>query len=283
MPRQHGPPVASRVRLPRAETTVAPPRLPGLLRVDLVEIIENGPDRGAQAVDVEAAELGPLVLRPLPVVLAHPVDEVVDLLVAPHPGGETLEGSVIAIGNMAVAHIGIDARCIRPVRLDGDDGKAVLFDQALRDRGTGTIKFRRTVGGFAEEHHLGVCKAVEHGAEGLFIGNRRQSFPMLAHEIDRLLDGGVVLVLLPRQSRHDIRSARPALCKPAQPENDGGLGLFQGMNGAGCGKPDGREVLRLPSRETYPGFSSEASALHGAAKINRSRTDRYATLAMMDA
>ncbi|MEE1609958.1 hypothetical protein [Microvirga sp. CF3016] len=61
------------------------------------------------------------------------------------------------------------------------------------------------------------------------------------------------------------------------------LGLFQGTNGADRGKRDGREVLPSPYREIYPASSSEASVLHGAAKIDRSRTRRYATLAMMDA
>ena len=75
---------------------------------------------------------------------------------------------------MAVAHIGIDARRIGPIGFDGDDGKAVLLDQALRDGGTGAVEFRSAVRGLAQEHDFGVGKAVEQGAEGLFIGGRRQ-------------------------------------------------------------------------------------------------------------
>jgi hypothetical protein len=129
---------------------------------------------------------------------------------------------------MAVTHIGVDAGRIGPIGFDGNDGKAVLLDQALRDRGTGAVEFRSAMGRLAEKHDFGIGKAVEHSAERIFIGNRRQGFPMLAHKIDGFLDGGVVLALLPGQPGHGFRSARPAPCVPAPPENDRGTRLVPG-------------------------------------------------------
>ena len=39
-------------------------------------------------------------------------------------------------------HIAINARGVRPVRLDGYEGKAVMADEPLGDGGAGTIEFR---------------------------------------------------------------------------------------------------------------------------------------------
>ena len=122
--------VARRIGLPGREAAIALPRLLRSLGIDLVEIIEHGTDRRVQAVDIETVELGALVLGDVAVVLAHPVDEVRHLLIAPHPGRKALEGRVVAFRHGAMAHVSVDARRIGPVGLDRDDGEAVLLDQA---------------------------------------------------------------------------------------------------------------------------------------------------------
>ena len=64
-----------------------------------------------------------------------------------------------------MAHVTVNARRVRPVRLDSHEGKAVLADEPLGDGGAGTIEFRGPVGGFSDEHNARICEAVEEQGE----------------------------------------------------------------------------------------------------------------------
>ena len=79
-----------------------------------------------------------------------------------------------------MADIAVDPRGIGPVGLDRDDVEAVIDDQALCDRGAGTVEFRSAVRRLAEQHHLGVTKAVEKRAEFVSALRRRKPLCMAA-------------------------------------------------------------------------------------------------------
>ena len=148
--------------LPRRQAAIAFARDRRRFRIDLVEICENRGDRAAHIVDVEAIEAGlPRRSPDALIVMAHPVDEGRDVGVAPHPGGKPLERRFGVGAWRPVAHVAVDGGGVRPVRLDGDDGEAVLLDQPAGDRGAGAVEFRRAVARLAEQHDAAVGEAVE--------------------------------------------------------------------------------------------------------------------------
>ena len=59
------------------------------------------------------------------------------------------------------ANISVNARGVGPVRLDGDEGEAVLADKPLGDGGACAIEFRGPVGGFSEEHNAGLSEPIK--------------------------------------------------------------------------------------------------------------------------
>lgn len=72
--------------------------------------------------------------------------------------------------------VGIDARSVRPIRFDGDDREAVLFNEATSDRCTGSVELRRAVSGLAKKYEICIAKAVEEGAKFLCALGRWQGF-----------------------------------------------------------------------------------------------------------
>ena len=153
--------IARRVGLPGAQAAVAAARLVRGLGIDLVEVAQDGIDRGVEAVDVEAAELGPALRRPMLVLGPQPLHEIAHLDVAPHPGREARERPLLSRERGVMAHIGVDAGGVGPIGFDRDDGEAVPLDEPAGDRGPGAVEFRGAVARLAEQHHLGVGKAVE--------------------------------------------------------------------------------------------------------------------------
>ena len=87
-----------------------------------------------------------------------------------------------------VPHITIDRRCIRPVGLDGNDREAVFLDQAPRDRGARTVKFRGAMARLAEQHDARMREPVEQAAER-WIVELRQALGGLAQQLRGILAG----------------------------------------------------------------------------------------------
>src|SRR5579872_613870 len=106
-----------------------------------------------------------LIQRQGLVVISQPVGERLHFSVAPHPSGKAGEWLAAAGKSFAMPHIAVNARRVRPVRLDGDEGKAVMADEPFGDGGAGTIEFRGPVGGFSDEHNAGIGETVEEQGE----------------------------------------------------------------------------------------------------------------------
>ncbi len=91
----------------------------GGLRVDVVEIVEDGLDGGVEAVEVQAVEPGLRAsCRQRVVPVAQPPDELDDLGVAPHPRREAPEVAQRLLGAAVVAeapHVAVHAVGVGPV------------------------------------------------------------------------------------------------------------------------------------------------------------------------
>ena len=77
--------------LPGSKAPVAAPRRRCRLRIDAVEIGDDGVDRGAEAVDVEPAKGGAPFRRQVLIVLPQPIEKPHNLGIAPHPGRKAAE------------------------------------------------------------------------------------------------------------------------------------------------------------------------------------------------
>ena len=89
-----------------------------------------------------------------------------------------------------MAHISVNARGVGPVRLDSDEGKAVMVDEPLGDGGAGAIEFRGPVGGFADEHDARIREAVEERGEFVSPLRRGKRLAMMTENPrDLALDG----------------------------------------------------------------------------------------------
>jgi hypothetical protein len=64
-----------------------------------------------------------------------------------------------------MADVAIDARHVWPIRLDCDNGKPVLFDEALRDRRTRAVELRSAMRCFAKQDHFCITETVEKSAK----------------------------------------------------------------------------------------------------------------------
>src|SRR6516164_9885052 len=67
----------------------------------------------------------------------------------------------IGFGILQMSHVMIDPCGVRPVALDRHESEALLRDQLARDALAHPVKFRRTVGGFTEQHDPCVADARE--------------------------------------------------------------------------------------------------------------------------
>jgi hypothetical protein len=81
-----------------------------------------------------------------------------------------------------MAYIAIDTRRVWPVCLSRHDVEPMLLDQALRDRGSSAIKFRRSVTGFAKKNNGCIAKGVEEGAKFFYLVRRRERFAKSAND-----------------------------------------------------------------------------------------------------
>src|SRR3990167_3249784 len=173
--------IARRLVLPARQAGIALACLLGLLRVDLIQIMQDLGHGVAQAVDIQAAKLDALVLAQLLVVVVQPVDEARYIGVAPHPGGEAGKGALGPGRGVALAGETVELRGIRPVRLDRDYVEAMPFDQALGNGGAGPVEVRGAMAGLADQHHAGIAVAVEQFGEGAAV-QIRQGLGVLADE-----------------------------------------------------------------------------------------------------
>ena len=140
------------IALPRRQATVTLAGDLGGLRIDLVEIVQNRSDRIIEAVEIETVKRDALVPVHRTIVLAQPAHEVAHLGVAPHPGRKPCKRGPLRRRILEVPHVMIDARGIRPVRLDGNKAKALLDDQIARDPFAHPVEFGSAVGCLAEQH-----------------------------------------------------------------------------------------------------------------------------------
>lgn len=85
------------------------------------------------------------------VMFAHPLDESGDIRIAPHPAWETLERLPARAAGRSLANVSVDRRGVRPICFDGNGRKAVLLNQAARDRGSRLVELRRAVAGFPKQ------------------------------------------------------------------------------------------------------------------------------------
>jgi hypothetical protein len=106
--------------------------------------------------------------------VAQPGEEVADLLVAPHPGREALEGRLGVRRLGPAAHIAVEDGGVRPVGLDRHDAEAVLLDQPPGDGGAGAVEFRGAMAGLAQQHHPRLAEPVEGGGEGAMADVRQR-------------------------------------------------------------------------------------------------------------
>jgi hypothetical protein len=118
---------------------------------------------------------------------AQPFDEVTDFDISPHPGREARESFFGRWFMRVVAHVAVDPRGVRPIRLDGDDVEPVLLDQAPRNRGAGPVELRRAMSRLAEEEELRIRKTIEKLAEILRPVRRRQGLAKGANDRSSLI------------------------------------------------------------------------------------------------
>src|SRR5205823_12708730 len=121
------------------------PRSFGSLRVDLVQVGQNGFDRCVQAVKIETVEAAFAIIRPLIVVmLPQPTDKIQDIRISPHPLRESLEPAkcfdAIDIVTCSANETVYTVR-VWPIRFHRHGVKASLGDESLRNLCAGPVKF----------------------------------------------------------------------------------------------------------------------------------------------
>ena len=105
-----------------------------------------------KAVQIQTVETRAALDRQRLIVGAEPSDEVQDIGIAPHPGGEStkvpqrLHRVPVASGTTSVL---INPIRVGPIRLDGDRRETLFRNQAFRDDGALSIELMRSMRGFA--------------------------------------------------------------------------------------------------------------------------------------
>lgn len=171
------------VGLPRSEAGIAFARRAGALRVDALEIGDDGGNGAPQAVDVESPELDLPVRAAGIVVDAQVVHELFHLDVAPHPGRKAFKRPLQRLFGRQLPDEMIDRRGIRPIGLDRDDVETVMLDQLPGDAGTRAIELGRAVRRFSEHYNFRFAEPVEERGEVVPFGGG-QMLASLAQEID---------------------------------------------------------------------------------------------------
>jgi hypothetical protein len=84
------------------------------------------------------------------VVTAQPIGELHHLGVAPHPSWKSGKGRSLCLGGRGIADVAVYPGGIRPIRLYGDNGEAVMSNELTRYRRPRRIKLRRSMRGLAK-------------------------------------------------------------------------------------------------------------------------------------
>jgi hypothetical protein len=157
-------PVGLRVVAEVVEAAVARPGPPGGLGVDVVQVVDDGGDRGVEAVEVEPVEADLLPVRESLVVPPQPFDELKDDRVPPHPAREVSETrqGLLGRGDASPApDVAVDPLGVRPVGLDGDGREVALLDETAGDLGALAVELLGAVGAVADQDVAGVADQVE--------------------------------------------------------------------------------------------------------------------------
>ena len=113
-----------------------------------------------------------------------------------------------------MADITVDPPRVGPIGHDGDDCKAMMFDQPPGDRGAGVVEFGRAVRGFAQQHDAGITETIEDCAECVRLFGRRQDLGMVAQHGDKAVGCGPVQLVARCGGAHVVlpRLIGPAIC-----------------------------------------------------------------------
>ena len=177
--------------------------------------------------------------------IAQPTGERLYILVAPHPGRETLKRRICIAASRTLAHVAVDRSGIGPVGLDSDDCETMFFDQPPRDRRACTVELRGAVTSLAEQHDTRIVEPFEHFAEiGVVeVGKRLGGVGDQAWQrsgFDQLLG---------------VEIARPTM-RPDQGH-----------------EPDGPQILRLEIVLSVPGHTSELLCVGVADRNDKASAD----------
>ncbi len=164
------------IRLPRSEAAIALTRHLGGLGVDALEIVQDHLNRVVQAVEIEPVERPPgrQVLACALCSRSQSTNSRTSRFRHIHIGNRA--NAVHSVrGTLLVPDIVVDARGVRPIALDGDEGEALLLDQRASDPCAHAIELRGAVGRLAEENHPRIADPLEHAARDAPIQSRRIS------------------------------------------------------------------------------------------------------------
>ena len=205
------------VPLPGREASVPLARRGTGFGIDPVQIVEHRANRPGHVVDVEPVEAGTVVHRPVGIVRVHPADQRLDVGVAPHPGGEALERRFRAGPRLAMADEAVDGGGIRPIRLDRDDGEAVVLDEVPSDGGTRLVEFAGAVARLPQQQHPAIREPIEQAAECRIVERGQRLCRFGDHLRQRLLARGAGGVI----ARRAAAILRPAMGADQRHERDG--------------------------------------------------------------
>jgi len=92
--------------------------------------------------------------------------------------------NIFRAGPVAAFHIAVDSITVRPVSLDGNEGKMFPLYELPRDLSAPRVELGRSVSGFAEQDVLCVANRVEKGIEvGRSIEGMPEALELIDHEI----------------------------------------------------------------------------------------------------
>lgn len=205
---KNGAPIGCGIALPRRETAIPFAGSCGRLRIDPVEIIENGGYRPAEAVNVQPPEPDPLIGRQRPVMSPQPVDEVENFGIAPHPCREPRERFFLRGASRTASDVAVYEGGIGPVGLDRDNGKPMVLDEPFRDRRAGLVEFRGAMGRLSKEHDRSVSKAVEERAKSGRILEGWQRLARMAQQVDHFPSRAAADALSHARDGHPVLRTR---------------------------------------------------------------------------
>jgi hypothetical protein len=150
----------------------------------------HGLARRPEGVHVEPVDAHVFGVGARVVVRAQPGDEVAHVGVAPHPRREAREPGQRLLGarvGAEPAHVGVHARALRPVALDGHGAEPLLAHEPLGDAHPLAVELVRAVRALAEQHDARVADEGEQRV--VVVGPPGQRMCRAAHGRDGLLGG----------------------------------------------------------------------------------------------